>query len=80
MSAPETVTATNHCPFMDRCPMFPLFQLDGVRRIYQAKYCTSDFGSCQRYEKASNDSMPEARLLPDGRMLPSNVKIPSRKE
>lgn len=58
--------------------MFPLFQLDGVRRIYQAKFCKKDFESCKRYEKASQGDMPEPRLLPDGGMLPVNVRIPAR--
>ena len=77
---PTLQTAMNDCPFIERCPMFPLFQLDGVRRIYQSKYCQADFQACQRYQKASKGNMPDPRLLPDGRMLPGNVQIPPRSE
>jgi len=73
----ESTQPGHQCAFMQRCPMFPLFQLDGVRRIYQAKYCTSDFESCKRYKIASTGRMPEPRLLPDGRMLPSSVRTPN---
>ncbi len=59
------------CPFITRCPMFPLFENEPIRRVYQLTYCKGDYLECHRYNLASNGTMPDPRLLPDGGMLPS---------
>jgi len=64
-------TATAKCRFIDRCPMFPLFRSDAVKRIYQIHYCEGSFENCQRYQSASQGVMPDSRLLPDGKMIPA---------
>ena len=58
------------CRFIERCPMFPLFRSDAVKRIYQIHYCEGSFQSCQRFQSASQGIMPDPRLLPDGKMMP----------
>ena len=57
------------CPFVERCPMFPLFENEPIRRVYKKAYCHADFHSCRRYMSASRGTMPDPRLLPDGSML-----------
>ena len=63
--------STEHCPFITRCPMFPLFENEPIKRVYQLTYCTGDFDVCHRYNLASRGTMPDPRLLPDGTMLPA---------
>ena len=58
------------CPFLSRCPMFPLFENEPIKKVYQANYCHGEFTDCQRYHLASSGTMPDPRLLPDGKMLP----------
>ncbi|MEZ4215730.1 MAG: hypothetical protein R3E88_04565 [Myxococcota bacterium] len=59
------------CPFIARCPMFPLFESQHVLRIYQIQFCESKFERCMRHQKASRGVMPPANLLPDGQTLTS---------
>jgi CheY-like chemotaxis protein len=61
---------TEACPFSNRCPMFPLFENEPIKKVYQTNYCFDDFTTCQRYHLASSGNMPDPRLLPDGKMLP----------
>lgn len=58
------------CPFITRCPMFPVFKNSAIRRSYQFAYCEHRFTDCQRYHLAIKGTMPDPRLLPDGLLLP----------
>ena len=57
------------CPFMARCPMFPIFVNEPIRRVYIKAYCQAEYTTCRRYALASRGTMPEPRLLPDGTLL-----------
>ena len=69
-TASDSPDSTELCPFITRCPMFPLFENEPIRRVYQLTYCKGDFQECHRYNLASEGTMPDPRLLPDGSMLP----------
>lgn len=58
------------CKFIDRCPVFPLFESKQILRIYQINYCESRYETCARFELASAGTVPDPRLLPDGAMVP----------
>lgn len=58
-----------HCPKITMCPMFPLFRSRQVLRVFQIRYCESNFTECQRYQLATSGTMPDRRLLPDGGWL-----------
>jgi CheY-like chemotaxis protein len=62
--------AEEPCPYYQRCPIFPLFENEPIRRVYQRNYCFGEFEDCQRYHLASRGTMPDPRLLPDGALLP----------
>ena len=61
-----------HCPHVERCQMFPVFQNESALRSNQHSYCYSMFESCERYKLASNGTMPRPRLLPDGSLAPAH--------
>lgn len=50
--------------------MFPLFRRKVVLRIFQIRYCESEFTECARYRLATAGTMPDPRMLPDGDWLP----------
>jgi hypothetical protein len=60
------------CRFIERCPMFPLFQSRSALRVYQEVYCRGRFETCERYQLASKGEMPAPSLLPDGGRAPKH--------
>lgn len=70
MDPSDPGAARQHCPKIAKCPMFPLFRRKVVLRIFQIRYCESDFTECARYRMATAGTMPDPRMLPDGDWLP----------
>lgn len=66
----KTDETSGRCPFVDRCPMFPLFVNDFGLQVFKTTYChSSQFGRCRRHQLAISGTMPEGDLLPNGRRL-----------
>ena len=61
--------ADEHCPFKERCPMFPIFRLQAARRVFQVQYCEGAFHTCERHKLASTGEMPPPELLRNGKVF-----------
>jgi len=61
------------CPNVDKCPLFPKFQLDSVLSFWQATYCHSDFERCERYRSMKRGVKPPVTLLPNGTDIETGV-------
>ena len=57
------------CPKMVGCPMFPVFTLKSSLRVWQARYCESNFEECMRYRLQRSGTCAPPNLLPNGKHL-----------
>jgi hypothetical protein len=49
--------------------MFAQFKLQSTLRLWQIKYCESDYARCERYKTAAAGQRVPVLLLPNGAML-----------
>ena len=57
------------CPHIPTCPMFPLFRMESLLKVWKVNYCEADFNKCVRYQKNTCGEDIPKNLLPNGRML-----------
>jgi hypothetical protein len=72
---------TNHCPFIEGCPMFKYFQ-KFMKKVYLNMYCQGFYRDCERRTlKLSGKEVP-AQMLPNGDMLwdPEHENAPDNGE
>ena len=65
------MSATEHCPNMTGCPLFPHFNHEGTLRVWMINYCEGDYSKCQRYQLSQRGERPDDHLLPNGSRLPT---------
>lgn len=70
----ETTPAKAQCPNMAGCTMFPLLSMSGTLKTWQARYCSGEFTTCERY-KLTQLGKPVA---PD--LMPNGVRLGDRKK
>lgn len=59
--------ADKRCPHVERCELFPLIRLGGVRGFCLDNYCYGEFGRCARFRYATEHGhKPPRGLLPHG--------------
>lgn len=49
--------------------MYPVFQLAGVLRTWQLRYCTADYTQCERYSRTERGQPVPPELMPNGTLL-----------
>ena len=54
---------------MKSCSMYPVFQLAGVLRTWQLRYCTADHTQCERFVRTSKGQPVPPELMPNGTLL-----------
>ncbi len=57
------------CTRIDRCPLFKHFSLKASLVIWTSRYCTGDYGRCERLKRATAGVAVPPVMLPNGRML-----------
>lgn len=57
------------CPNMNKCALFPRFNVEAALKIWQSYYCHRNFSACERYKKLSSGQTVPDGLLPDGRFM-----------
>jgi hypothetical protein len=59
------------CPKVERCPLYPHFQLELSLAFWKSQYCNTDdhFETCRRYQMAESGEMPDPKMLPNGKLL-----------
>jgi hypothetical protein len=67
------MAADEHCPNIQRCPVFPLIEGRALLQVLKIQYCEGRFTRCRRYASMQSGVVPPATLLPDG----SHVEGPS---
>jgi len=65
------------CPHMHNCEMYSVFQLAGILKTWQIRYCTGEFATCERYKRSSKGQPVEPELMPNGRLLRKQAPNPS---
>ena len=55
-----------HCPNIQRCPVFPLIEGRALLQVLKIQYCEGRYTRCQRYVRMSKGVAPPRTLLPDG--------------
>jgi hypothetical protein len=49
--------------------MYPVFQLAGVLRTWQLRYCTADYTQCERFARTEKGQPVPPELMPNGTLL-----------
>jgi hypothetical protein len=49
--------------------MYPVFQLAGVLRTWQLRYCTADYNQCERFNRTAKGLPVAPELMPNGTLL-----------
>lgn len=49
--------------------MYEMFELVGTLAIWQLRYCTGAFATCERYRRSERGEAVPRTLLPNGRVL-----------
>ncbi len=57
------------CPNSSSCELFPLFTLKSTLKLWQIKYCESDYERCARYSLTKSGKAVPPSLLPNGHSL-----------
>ena len=68
MDTPDNQAAAR-CPHMGDCEMYEMFELVGTLAIWQLRYCTGSFTTCERYCRTERGEAVPRNLLPNGRVL-----------
>lgn len=61
--------STKHCPMQGNCPLYPLFVLQSNLRLWQERYCESDYRVCARFQLGRKGAAVPPTLLPNGALL-----------
>ena len=72
--AVSTETTVKRCPQMERCALYPLFQLRASLKTWQIRYCEGEFQKCERYRLVERHENVPANMLPNGKILPGAGK------
>lgn len=59
---------------MEGCAMFPLLNLSGTLKTWKIRYCSNDYGQCERYRRTERGQP----VAPD--MMPNGVRLGDRKK
>jgi hypothetical protein len=54
---------------MERCKLYPLFQLRASLKTWQIRYCSGEFEKCERYRMVQRHETVPSNLLPNGKLL-----------
>jgi hypothetical protein len=49
--------------------MFPLFKMAGALQVWKINYCTSNYGSCARFQMTCGAEQVPDELLPNGKLI-----------
>jgi len=61
----------NHgeCTHTPTCELFPVLARGGFLRVWQTRYCLSDYAACARFQASARGERPPITLLPSGEKL-----------
>ncbi len=57
------------CPHASSCPLYPLFTLKGMLKVWQTNYCESEYERCERFKRSTAGLSVPPNMLPNGRLL-----------
>jgi hypothetical protein len=66
----DTLSEIQECEFLEKCPMFALFEIESMGSAFISLYCKGPLmDSCERGTIRRSGKTPPDDLLPDGNSL-----------
>ncbi len=61
--------ASQDCPHMGTCPMYPVIKLSGSLKVWQTRYCQAAYAECARHKLSVAGQRVPQTLMPNGAYL-----------